>query len=146
MMLVAAIAAVGLSLLGALQWFFPAEIATVFVPSLSGESLATSVLYLQVLAIGYPALGAIYTLNAGFDGASHTQVTMYATILQYWAVRVPIAALGAFVLMAGVSAVFWAVTLSNVAAAVGLAVYYYHSTSNGMLRRAAEEAGASTAD
>lgn len=141
-----AIAVVGLTLLGAVQLLFPVEIARVFVPGMSGKNLEYSVLYLRILAYGYWALGAIYTMEAGFNGAGRTSVSMYGTLLQYWAVRLPIAAGGAFLLSVGVAAVFWAVTLSNVASALGLMAYYYYSTSNGMLRRAADEAGASAAD
>jgi putative MATE family efflux protein len=141
-----AIAAGLLTVVAVVQWLAPAAIATLFVPDLSGEALDLAVLYLQVLAYGYWALGAIYTAEAGFNGASRTNVSMWATLLQYWAVRVPVAAVGALALDFGVAAAFWAVTLSNVAAAVGLMGYYYHSASNGMLRRAAEEAGATTAD
>lgn len=140
------ITVVGLSALGAVQWLLPEALARLFVPSLSGDALEYSVEYLRILAYGYPALGAIYTLRAGFDGAGQTKISMYATLLQYWTVRLPIAAVGAFVLMVGMSAVFWAVTLSNIVAALGLGIYYQHSTSNGMLHRAAEEAGASVAD
>lgn len=141
-----AIAVGGLSLLAVTQWLYSAEIALLFVPTMTGEALALSVLYLEILAYGYPALGAIYTLSAGFDGASRTKVGMYAVLLQYWTVRLPIAVVGALVLMAGVPAVFWAVTLSNIAAALGLGAYYYYSTTNGMLLRAAEQARTSVAD
>jgi len=141
-----AIAAGVLAVVAVGQWAAPGAIATLFVPDLSGEALALAVLYLQVLALGYPALGAIYTAEAGFDGAGRTDVSMWATVLQYWAVRVPVAAGGAVLLGFGVAAAFWAVTVSNVVAAVGLVAYYHYSTSNGMLGRAAEEAGASAAD
>jgi Na+-driven multidrug efflux pump len=67
---------------------------------------------------------------------------MYSTLCQYWLVRLPVAAVGGFVLAAGVAAPFWAVTLSNVAAAVWLAAYFYHSTDRGMLARATESASA----
>jgi putative MATE family efflux protein len=141
-----AVALVGLTLIGVGQWLFPEFLARLFVPDISGQALEYSVLYLKILAYGYPALGAIYTLEAGFNGANRTKVSMYATLLQYWTVRLPIAAVGAFVLTAGMAAVFWAVTLSNVAAALGLGIYYYYSTSNGMMLQAAKQAGASTAD
>jgi putative MATE family efflux protein len=141
--------AIGVSVLAVVavtQWFTPAAIARLFVPEIGPQALSYAVLYLKVLAIGYPALGAIYTAEAGFEGASRTDVGMYATLLQYWAVRLPIAAVGAVVLQFGVAAVFWAVTISNLVAAVGLVAYYHYSSSNGMLHRAAEEAGASAAD
>ena len=124
------------------QFLFPAAIARVFVPGLSGETLAFAVLYLQILTLGYPALGAIYTAQAGFNGASRTKVSMYSTVLQFWAVRLPIAAAGVYLFDFGVAAVFWAVTVSNVAAAVGLALYYRYETSSGMLQRATERAAA----
>jgi len=53
-----------------------------------------------------------------------------------------VAGAGAFLLGWGVEAVFWAVTVSNVLVAVGLAVYYRHAVADGMLGRAAIETGA----
>jgi len=138
----AAIAAVGLAVFGAVQWVVPAPIAHVFVPDLSGQALEYTVLYLQILAYGYWALGVIYTVEAGFNGAGNTDVSMYSTLAQYWAVRLPVALVGAYVLDLGVAAVFWGVTLSNVAAALWLAGYFYRSTDRGMLNRAADEAAA----
>jgi putative MATE family efflux protein len=139
-----ALAAVGLGVLGVLQWFVPVPIARVFVPDLSGAALANTVLYLQILAVGYPALGAIYTVESGFNGAGNTDISMYSTLCQYWLVRLPVAAVGGFVLAAGVAAPFWAVTASNVAAAAWLVAYFYYSTERGMLDRATD--AASTAD
>jgi putative MATE family efflux protein len=131
---------------GGIQWLAPSAIAETFAPALGGDALALSIDYLRILAIGYWALGAIYTFESGFNGASRTSVSMYATLVQYWGVRLPIAVLGAFVLDFGVHAAFWGVTLSNVAAAVGLAVFFYYSTDRGMLERAATEASVDAAD
>jgi len=138
-----AIAVVGLSVFGVIQWLVPAPIAQVFVPDLSGTALEYTVLYLQILAYGYWALGAIYTVEAGFNGAGNTDVSMYSTLTQYWAVRIPVALVGAYVLDLGVAAVFWGVTLSNVAAALWLAGYFHLSADRGMLDRAADDAAAS---
>jgi len=137
-----AVGAGGLTAFAAGQYLFPAAIARVFVPGLDGQTLAYSVLYLQILTLGYPALGAIYTVQAGFNGASRTKVSMYSTLLQFWAVRLPVAAAGAYLFDLGVAAVFWAVTVSNVAAALWLVGYYHYSAERGMLDRAAEEAAA----
>ncbi|GGL45749.1 MATE family efflux transporter [Halocalculus aciditolerans] len=136
-----AVACGGLLVVGALQWRFPAAIAHAFAPTLDGQALAHTVSYLRILAYGYWAFGAIYVFEAGFNGASRTRVSMVMTMLQYWAVRLPVAAVGALALGFGVTAVFWAVTASNVAAAVGAGVYYRYSTRNGMLERAADAAG-----
>jgi putative MATE family efflux protein len=135
--------AVGLGVLGVFQWLFPATLAELFVPGIAGDTLRFTVAYLQILAYGYWALGTIYTVQAGFDGAGRTEVGMYATMLQYWTVRVPLAAGGAFLLGMGALGPFWAITVSNVVAAVGLAGYFWHSAGDGMLERAAEQAGAS---
>lgn len=134
-----------LGLVGVLQWTVPAEIAALFVPGIEGATLRNTVAYLQILAYGYWALGAIHTVQAGFDGAGRTEVSLYATTLQYWAVRVPVAAGGAFLLGMGALGPFWAVTISNVVAAVGTCLYFWYSTGGdeGLLSRAAEDTGAS---
>ena len=139
----------GTALIGAVglgQFFLPVTLARLFVPGLSGRALVLSVGYLQILALGYWALGAIWTVQAGFDGASKTEVPMYATLGQYWAIRVPVALLGAYVLGVGVWGVFWGVTLSNVVAALGLGGYFSYAVRDGMFDRAASQAGSSGAD
>ncbi|MFC6795026.1 MATE family efflux transporter [Halobaculum halobium] len=135
------VGAIGLGAIGVVQYLLPEAIATLFVPGIAGEALTLTVAYLQILAFGYWALGTIWTVEAGFNGAGRTDVSMYATMLQYWAVRVPVAAVGAFVLGWGALGPFWAVTVSNVVAAVGLAGYFRYSTAGGLHERAAEDAG-----
>ena len=137
--------AVGVGLLGVVQWFVPGFLAEVFVPDIGGQTLAYTVAYLQILALGYWALGAIYTVEAGFNGAGKTKVSMYSTMLQYWTVRIPVAAVLAFVVGIGPLGPFWAVTVSNVVAAVGLCAYFRYSTGNGMLDRAATTASGTDA-
>jgi len=139
----AAIAAVGLTALGAFQWIAPEFIVTTFVPDMSETGVALSVDYLQILVLGYWAIGAMYVFEAGFNGARRTKVSMLAGLFKYWVVRLPIAGVGALWLDYGVHAVFWAVTLSNVIGVVGAGLYYYYTTNNGMLQRAAEQASAS---
>ena len=137
-----AIATVGLGVVGVAQWLAPVAVATAFAPELTDRALAFSVEYLRILAYGYPAIGAAYIFEAGFNGARRTGTSFVATVLQFWAVRLPIAAGAGVVLGVGVSAVFWAVTISNVAAAVGLALYYRCETTGGMLQRATERVAA----
>jgi putative MATE family efflux protein len=137
-----AIAAGGLAVIGALQWLSPTVLATAFAPALTGRALAFTVEYLRILAYGYPAIGAAYLFEAGFNGARRSRTSFVATLLQFWAVRLPIAAGAGVLLGVGVRAVFWAVTISNIVAAVGLWVYYRHETTGGMLQRASERAAA----
>lgn len=141
----AGIAAVGLTLVGGLQWLAPELLVDVFVPDMTPEGFALTVDYLKILVLGYWGIGAMYMFNAGFNGARRTTVSMVAGLLKYWAIRLPIAAVGALWLGYGAHAVFWAVTFSNVVGAVGAGGYYYYTTNNGMLKRAAERAAA-TAD
>ncbi|WP_227134115.1 MATE family efflux transporter [Halorubellus salinus] len=135
-----AIAAVGLGGIGVVQWFVPEALATLFIPDVSGDALRYTVAYLQILAVGYWAIGASYLLQGGFNAARRTRTSLVASLAQNWGVRLPIAVVGIGLLGGGAIAAFWAVTLSNVAVALGLAAYYRYKTSNGMLDRAAETA------
>jgi len=135
-----------IGVVGIAQFLVPGWIAHLFVPGLSGNALVLTVGYLQILALGYWALGAIWTVQAGFNGASRTSVPMYATLAQYWGIRVPIAIVGAYVLGVGVWGVFWGVTLSNAVAALGLGGYFAYAVRDGMFDEAAERAAASDAD
>ncbi|WP_128477011.1 MATE family efflux transporter [Halorussus pelagicus] len=141
----ATIAAVGLTLAGVVQWVAPEPLVNFFVVDMSPEALSMTVEYLKILVLGYWAIGVTFAFNAGFNGARRTKVSMVVGLLKYWAVRLPIAAVGAFWFDFGVYAVFWGVTISNVVGAVGAGCYYYYTTNNGMLERAAEKATA-TAD
>lgn len=131
-----AIAVGGLGLVGAGQWAVPSALAHLFVPDATTVGMALTIDYLRILAYGYPAIGATYLFLAGFNGARRTRTSLVATLLQYWAVRVPVAAVGAIMLGHGVYAVFWAVTLSNVVAAFATGWYYRYRTRAGMLLRA----------
>ena len=137
------IAAGALTLVGAVQWAIPETLAVMFVPDPTGAELAYTVAYLEILAYGYWAIGASYLLMGGFNGARRTRTSFVATLCQYWAVRLPVAAAGVYALGFGAEAVFWAVTISNVAVAVGLGVYYRYETGSGMNRRAVEVATSS---
>ncbi|WP_435360228.1 MATE family efflux transporter [Haloarchaeobius sp. DFWS5] len=128
---------------GVIQFAIPTEIATFFVPDITPDALELTVDYLQILAVGYWAIGATYAFRAGFDGARKTRTSMLTSMAQYWGVRLPVALVGVYVLDYGVVAVFWGVTLSNVLAAIGLAVYYRYLTAGGMLERAADRASES---
>ena len=135
-----AIAAVGLGGVGIVQWFVPEALAKLFIPGVSGDALRYTVAYLQILAVGYWAIGASYLLQGGFNAARRTKTSLVASLAQNWGVRLPVAVVGIGLLGGGAIAAFWAVTLSNVAVALGLAAYYRYKTSHGMLDRAAETA------
>jgi len=110
------------------------------VPEFGVEALALSEQHLRVPACGCPAIGAAYMLEGGFNAARCTRTSSVATLVQFWAVRLPIAADGVFLLGYGVESVFWAVTVSNALAAVALAVYYRSETADGLNGRAADVA------
>lgn len=137
-----AIAGGALAVVGAIQFAVPDLLTRLFVPDISPEGFALTVEYLVILSYGYWAIGVTYLFLAGFNAARRTRTSMVASLLQYWAVRLPIAAGGALVIGFGVSAVFWAVTISNIVAAVGLGLYYRYETQSGMLKRATEATAA----
>jgi Na+-driven multidrug efflux pump len=138
----AGLIAVALAALGLVQLLIPGAIAAAVAPSLEPTAFDLTVRYLEILAYGYPALGAIYLFQAGFDGAGRTRTSFASVMAQYLGVRLPLAVGAVFVLGTGVVGVFWAVTVSNVAAALGLAAYFRHSVAGGMFARAAENAAA----
>jgi putative MATE family efflux protein len=140
-----AVAVSVLFVVGIVQWAIPQTLVNLFVPTLSADATELAVLYLTILAYGYPAIGASSLLQAGFNGASRTRTTLVASLFQYWGIRLPIAIVGGIFLAFEMRAVFWAVTLSNIIAAIGLGGYYYYSTADGMLDRAVEATEA-TAD
>ena len=149
-----AIAVAALVAVGAGQWLVPRRLATLFVPGISAAALALTVEYLRVLAYGYWAIGATYLLLAGFNGARRTRTSLVVDLLKYWGVRLPIAVLALPVgysvtafgvgvapgLGLGVEAVFWAVTGSNVVAALGVGAYFWYTARDGMFERAADRA------
>jgi putative MATE family efflux protein len=140
------IASVGLTVVGVIQWMIPEALSLAFVPDASPAEIEIAAEYLRILAYGYWAIGATYLLQAGFNGARRTRTSLIATLLQYWIVRLPIALGAAYLLNMGVTGVFWGVTLSNIIAAIGLALYYRYETVGGMNTRAVETATSEAAD
>jgi len=152
-----AIAGGVLGAVGALQWLAPGALAAAFVPSITDAGVALTVDYLEILAYSYWAMGASAVLLAGFNGASRTRTGFVVDLLKYWGVRIPaaIAALPATYTVVGgvglgglglgVHAVFWAVTVSNVLATVGVGGYYLRRRER-MFRDAAREASGAVAD
>jgi putative MATE family efflux protein len=129
-----------LAIIGIIQWFMPELITSVIAPTLGVQATALAIEFLRVLAIGYPALGAVYLLQAGFNGARRTRISMLSSVAQFWVVRLPIVAGGGLLLGYGMPAVFWAVALSNIIGALGLGAYYHYSTDAGMFHHAAQQA------
>ncbi len=150
-----AVAAAVLVCLGTVQWVVPGSVARLFVPDASPEGFALTVDYLRILAYGYPAIGAADLLLSGFNGAGRTRTSFVADLLKYWLVRLPVASLalpatvsvsvsvsvlGVVVVPGhglGMPAVFWAVTGSNVVAALGAGAYYVHAVRRGLFVDAA---------
>ncbi len=91
-----AIAAVGLTVIGVIQWFIPGVLTNAFVPDVSQATYDLTVDYLRILAYGYWGIGVMYLIGAGFNGASRTKTTMVADMVKYWVIRLPIAAVGVF--------------------------------------------------
>ena len=130
------IAGGALGAVGVLQWLVPGLLTDLFVPTITETGRALTVDYLQILAYSYWAMGVSAVVLAAFNGASRTMTTFVVDFLKYWGVRIPaaVAALppAAYVVFGvpvggidlGVHAVFWAVTVSNVLAAVGAGLYY----------------------
>jgi len=127
-------------LLAVIQVAAPGAIVHFLSPKLHGRAYRLTVDALVVLAFGYWASAAIIAVEAGFNGAGQTRITMLSSIAQNWGLLVPMAALGVFGLENGFESIFWATTLSSGLVAIGLCAYYYYSASGGMLQRASAHA------
>lgn len=127
------------------QYAMSGGIVNLLAPDLSSAAFETTVQFLHILAYGYPAFGAVYVLQGGFNGASRSRVSFVTSIFQYWVVQLPIAALGGVILGQSVVAVFWAATIGNVLTAIALGLYYYYSMQSGMFDTASEEVEANAA-
>lgn len=152
------IAVGALSVVGLVQWLVPELITTVFVPDLTPLGFQYTVTYLEILAYSYWAIGGTYLFLGGFNGARRTRTSLVVDLLKYWGIRFPIGVLALPATFAvsvfglsltpgvglGVTAIFWAVTVSNVVTVVGVGVYYWYTTNDGMLERAADQASNSS--
>lgn len=143
-------------LIGAVQWLIPGFLTGLFVPDISPRGFDLTVAYLRILAYGYWAIGATYVLLAGFNGARRTRTSLVVDLLKYWGLRFPVAVfalpptvavsvLGVSVspgIGLGIDAIFWAVTGSNVVAALGVGAYFAYTVNDGMFEQAAERTNA----
>lgn len=134
-----------LLLLATIQWTMAASITNALAPRLSAESFVLAVDFLQLLAVSYPAFGAIYILQGGFNGASRGAVSFRSSVLQYWGLQIPLAGIAAIFLKTGVVPIFGAIAASHVLTAIILAGYY-HTHRDGMFRDAADSATEAAAD
>ncbi|QLD84163.1 MATE family efflux transporter [Natronomonas halophila] len=134
-----------LALLAIIQWAMASSITNILAPQLSGESFALAVEFLRLLAVSYPAYGAMYILQGGFNGASRGAVSFRSSLLQYWGLQIPLAGLAATLLGMGVVPVFGAIAVSHVLTAIVLAAYYY-TQRDGMFRKAADSVAEASAD
>ena len=135
------VAVVALAAVGAGQLLVPASLVRLFVPDAGGAALSLAVVYLQILAYGYWAIGAAYLFQAGFNAAGRTRASLAVSLFQYWGVRVPVATVGAYLLGLDAVGVFWAVTVSNVVAALVAGGYYSYRSDRGLHRQAAAAVG-----
>lgn len=140
-----------LLLLGIFQWIFAGVIVDILVPDITETGRELSILFLQILALSYWALGATYLILAGFNGVQRTRTSFVIDLLKYWGIRFPIAVLAipatvTFSVLGmsvspgidlGIEAIFWAVTISNIIAAMGAGGYFLYCSHQGMFQRAA---------
>lgn len=138
-----AIATVGVGVLGITQWSIPGFVTTLLVPKAGPTEFELAIKHLRIYAYSYPAIGALLLLQGGFVGARRTRTSMVASFVQHWGIRLPLAATSVY-FGYGVVGIFWAISISNIVTAVGLAGYYVHSSHGGMFDRAATDVESSS--
>lgn len=129
----------GLTLLSIIQWNVAGAITNVIAPGIGTAAFELSVEFLRILAVCYPAVGSIYVLQGGFNGARRSKISFFSSVFQYWMVQLPFAAAGGLLFGESIIAVFWAVAVAGIVTAIGLGLYYYHLTRAGMFENASGE-------
>lgn len=127
-----------LMLFASVQYFLPGYITHVFAPKMDGSAFVLSTVFLQILAISYPASGVLSLVKAGFNGARRTKTTMVASLVQTWLLYIPLAAVAVFLLGHGVTAVFWSGTIAVFVTTICLGGYFVYSINRGMYYHATE--------
>lgn len=135
-----------LAVIAVLQWTFAEGLARTFIAGAEGPTLALSVAFLQIFAIAYPASGVISVVTAGFNAARRTKTTMVFSLLQKWALQIPLAAALGILLAQGAVGVFWARSLSTILVGGSFFAYYLYTENNGMYAAAVEEVGSTSGD
>lgn len=135
-----------LTLVAVAQWMLAGAVTTTLAPGLGGEAFTLAVDFLRLLALSYPAFGAMYVLQGGFNGASRGAVSFRSSLLQYWGLQVPLAGAAVVFLDAGAVPVFGVIAASHVLTAVVLAGYYYNAQRAGMFQKATGETAGTAAD
>lgn len=129
----------GLTLLAVVQWYAAGIVTDLLAPEIGDAAFELSVAFLRILAVSYPAVGVIYVLRGGFNGARRSKVSFYSSVVQYWLVQLPFAVAGGVLLAESVVAVFWAVAVAGIVTAVALVFYYHRVTRSGMFETASAE-------
>ena len=114
-----------LSSCGIMQWLSANFIVSTLSPELEGSALDLAATCLRIYALGYPGLGLIAVIQAGFDAGGRTTVGFVASLLKYWVIQIPIALVSGLILDYSVVTLFWAIALSNTTVAIILVWYYY---------------------
>lgn len=122
-----------LSIIGFAQLQFLNEFARLLAASLDSQVFRLTVEALRISAYGYPAVGALYTFQAGFNGAGRSQVSFVSSIIRYWMIRLPIVFLMGLYLGGSILIVFWAIVISDGLTGIFLGIYYKYQTRLGML-------------
>ncbi len=99
----------------------PRQLASVFIGDPNVQSIAVD--YLMIVAVSEPAMAVVIVLEGAFSGAGNTMPPMIAS-MAYSTARLPIAYLLCFEFGVGVNGIWWAITVTMVAAAIILTIWF----------------------
>ncbi|MCF8714091.1 MATE family efflux transporter [Joostella atrarenae] len=119
----AIIAAIGLTFLGMVLFFFAEPLTRFFVPD-DEEVIIIGAKFIKIMAPSFGLLGVQQVLNGVFNGAGLTAVSMLVSIAALWVIRFPVAFMLTNKTDLGYEGIWWAFPISNAMAAIIAFVYF----------------------
>ncbi|EIJ39777.1 putative efflux protein, MATE family [Galbibacter orientalis DSM 19592] len=119
----ALIAAIGLTFLGMLLFFFAEPLTRFFVPD-DENVIQIGAKFIKIMSPSFGLLGVQQVLNGVFNGAGFTKVSMLISIIALWVVRFPVGFMLSNKTPLDYEGIWWAFPISNALTAIIAFVYY----------------------
>jgi putative MATE family efflux protein len=112
-----------LTVIGILFFIFAKQIAGIFIPG-ETETIATSALFIKIMALTFGFMGIQMAINGGFRGSGNTTISMVLSIVSMWVLRFPLAYILSHFTNFGSTGIWVAYPLSNISMGVVAIIWF----------------------
>jgi putative MATE family efflux protein len=116
-----ALAALFMSVMGLLLFFFARPIISIFSTNAYVVDIGAD--FLRIMAYSQPFLALVMVFSGGLQGAGDTMTPLKYSLIHGWFVRLPLVYILAFLLDFQTTGIWWAMTISTITQ--GLATWWY---------------------